>query len=174
MIQIPTETFVTAFMIASAIGAGVVIAFFALVASMTDRTSERKAEKPQEEHEETAKTPEDSNVFNTANVNEAKNFPNYIDFLFSADFILFSVTALFAFNWLSSTAAYRTDTSWTILAFFFIASIFLLILVAGTGIIEITRTIKNNHTTTSTNAKPVITTIHKESSRALTFSKTRF
>jgi NADH:ubiquinone oxidoreductase subunit 3 (subunit A) len=144
VIQIATETFVTAFMIASAVGAGIVIVFFALIASMTDRTSERKTEKTREEPDETARIPQYSNASNTPNVNEAKNFPNYTDFLFSADFILFSLTALFAFNWLSSQPTSRTDASWTILVFFFIASIFLLTLVAGTGILEITRTIKNN------------------------------
>jgi hypothetical protein len=157
VIQVPTETFVSAIMTASVSGAGLVIAFYAFVALMSDRIFERRTEKLQDKHDEIKRIREAPNAFNSENleqttaklkalsdaVNEVKAFPSYLGFLAFADFMLFAFTALLSFSWLSNEPVSRTYTSWLVLAFFFIASIFVFIFVGGTGIAEVYRTIKD-------------------------------
>jgi len=157
VIQTPTETLVAAIMTASVTGAGLVIAFYAFVASMSDKIFQRRVEKLQEKRDEIKKIREDSDNFNSANlkqtseklktlseaINEVNNFPSYLGYLVLADFILFSMSAILAFSWLSNEAEIRPYTTWMILFFFFSASIVVFIFVGLAGIVEVYGTIKD-------------------------------
>ena len=157
MIHTVSETFVSGIMTASVTGAGLVIAYYAFVASMANRIFQRRAEKLEQKHEEIRKIREDTQAFETANldkttkklktlsdsVSEISTFPSYLGIFVFLDFFLFSVSATFAFSWLSTDIAQRTDSQWYPVAGFFLAAIALLIFVGGSGIVEVYSTMQD-------------------------------
>lgn len=144
-------------MTASVTGAGLVIAYYAFVASMADRIFQRRADKLKQKHEEIRKIREDAQAFETANLEKTTNklktlsesvseigtFPGYLGYLVFLDFILFSSSAASAFNWLATDSAQRTDSQWSLVAVLFLAAIAMLIIVGGSGIMEVYKTMKD-------------------------------
>lgn len=144
-------------MTASITGAGLVIAYYAFVASMADRIFQRRADKLELKHEEIKKIRENTRAFETANlekttkklktlsddVNEISTFPSYLGYFVFIDFLLFSFSAALAVNWLSTDTAQRADNQWILLAVMFFAAIIVLIFVGGSGIIEVYRTMQD-------------------------------
>jgi hypothetical protein len=151
-----SETFVSGILTASVTGAGLVIAYYAFVASMADRMFQRRVNKLEQKHEEIKKIREDTQAFETANlekttkklktlsdaVNEISIFPSHLGIFVFIDFMLFIFSAVFAFNWLDIDPAFRTNDPWLLLAGTFLAAIGGLMLVGGSGILEVYRLMK--------------------------------
>lgn len=152
-----SETFVSSILTASVTGAGLVIAYYAFIGSMADRIFQRRADKLEQRHEAIRKIREDTQAFETTNlektmkklktlsdgVNEISTFPNYLGYFVFIDFMLFSLSAAFAFNWLSTDAIQRNDNQWILLGGVFIGALLLLIFVGGSGIVEVYRTMQD-------------------------------
>lgn len=124
---------------------------------MANRIFQRRADKLEQKHEEIKKIREDTQAFEAANlekttkklkslsddVNEISTFPSHLGYFVFVDFMLFSFSAVLAFNWLSTDAAQRTDGQWLPLAGMFLAAIAVLLGVGGSGIVEVYRTMKD-------------------------------
>jgi len=152
-----SETFVSGIMTASVTGAGLVIAYYAFVASMSSEIFQRRADRLQQKHDEIRKIREDTRAFETANlekttkklkdlsdaVNETSTFPSYLGYFVFMDFLLFILSAVLAFNWLVTDPALRIDNQWLTVEAAFLASIIVLIVVGGSGIYEVYGTMKD-------------------------------
>lgn len=150
-----TETMVTGIMTASVTGAGLVIAFYALLAAMSDRIFERRVQKLHEKHEEVKSIQSESHAFESSNfgatskrmsslndeIEEIQSFPKYLGPFITADFLLFILSASFAFYWLVTSGADRTVLWGNLVVFAFIGSLALLVLSGVSGITEVYKTI---------------------------------
>jgi hypothetical protein len=146
-----SETLVTGIMTASVTGAGLIIAYYAFVASMSSEIFQRRADKLEKKHDEIRKIREDTQAFETETldkttkklkdlsdeVNVTNTFPSYLGFSIFLDFVLFVVSAVLALNWLATDITVRGDSQWFLLEGVFLASMVILFFVGCSGIYEV-------------------------------------
>jgi ABC-type multidrug transport system fused ATPase/permease subunit len=146
-------------MTASVTGAGLVIAFYALLANMSDRIFERRIQRLEEKRQEFKNTVQDTQNLNISNlestraharrltsltdeIEERGSFPSFLGPLVGFDFILFIITAFLAFYWLGIYEVDRTVPLGNLVIFVFIGSLASLGISGVFGITEVYQTIR--------------------------------
>lgn len=152
-----TPTLVSAMLTSSITGAGLVIAFYGLIANMSDKMfSTRRAQikENRKEIDQIRSNPrsfEDSELSKTTQklndlskkVNSVNKFPRYIEIGVGTDFILFIISALFCTQWLNlySQPNNPTINDW-LLVIWFMVTIALFAVVGILGISDVRSTLK--------------------------------
>ena len=146
------ETLVTSILKASVTGAGLVIAFYALIAHMADKIFERKHELLEEKRIEIEQVwvsrvrgrgeLDDENLKSTTRrldelfqeIGSIKTFPTYLGPLVIIDFVFFLVTTLLSLQWLVLSPEIRANFADSVIPLFFLVSVVLFLIVGVWGI----------------------------------------
>ena len=152
-----TDEVVTAIMTSSITGAGLVIAFYALIARMSDRIFSNKLDQLEERRHELKEIRSQPESFSEKNlkktskrlddlsdeINSIKEFPRYLGWGVIADFLLFLATAFFCFAYLFSAENTITKNDFVII-FLFLGALFVFMVVGVYGIFDILETISTH------------------------------
>jgi len=149
-----SETVITAVMTSSVTGAGLVIAFYALIARMSDRIFANRLEqleKRRREIKEITSKPEsfqEKALEKTTKrledlrkeINSMKTFPRYLGPGVLLDFFFFVMAALLSLFWLANTPEKRAPMGDTVALIVFFISLFTFFVVGVYGIIDVLTT----------------------------------
>lgn len=152
-----SPTLVSAMMTASVTGAGLVIAFYALIARMSDSIFSRRFELLEEKNQEVERIRRNPASFKEDNlektsshlkelskeIDSIKTFPRYLGIGVGLTFGLFITTSLFCAEWLRlyTEPSNPTQNDW-ILVILFMATVALFGIVGVAGIIDVRDTLK--------------------------------
>jgi hypothetical protein len=150
----------TAIMTSSITGAGLVIAYYALIANMSEKVFANRFERINRYRQEIKRISSDPESFNDENLKETterlgrlrkktdsmKTFPKYLGLGILINFTLFLLTAYFSFNWLGFSADIqsRMELNQVVIIVLFTLSIFLFLFVGIYGISDILSTLWSN------------------------------
>jgi type III secretory pathway component EscU len=149
-----SETVIAAIMTSSITGAGLVIAFYALIARMSDKIFANRLKQLDERRlaikEITSKPDsfEDKNLKKTTKrledlrkeINSMKTFPKYLGPGVILDFFFFLMTAFLSLIWLATIPENRAPMSDSIVLIIFFMSLFTFFVVGVYGIIDVMTT----------------------------------
>lgn len=149
------ENLAASILTASVTGAGLVIAFYALLAHMSDRIFESRFEMLDEKNREAERILEgglgkDENLRAKADrlkelgeeIDSIKTFPRYLGPVVAIDFGLFLFTAMLSLNWLFSSVESRARMNDWMIPLLFFLSIALFLSVGIYGITDVMGTMK--------------------------------
>jgi hypothetical protein len=137
-------------MAASVTGAGLIIAFYALLAGMSDKIIERRVRRLNEKLEEAKGFQTKPHAFDNSDlgkttkrlnslkdeIDQIKGLPKFLGPFVYADFLLFVFSAAFAFSWLGTGESGRTEILGGLVFAFFVLSLALLLFTGLSGITE--------------------------------------
>jgi hypothetical protein len=138
-------------------GAGLVIAFYALIAKMSDSIFSCRFALLEEKKREVEQIRSNLGYFSEENLDETssrlkelskeidsmKVFPRYLAVGVGSNFLLFLITAIYSFNWLyGNTDPYAATPADYVLILFYMVSIGLFICVGFFGLVDVRETMK--------------------------------
>jgi hypothetical protein len=158
------ETLVSSILTASVTGAGLVIAFYALIAHMSDKIFERRFELLDEKNKEVEQIVSSGEGFKDENlkttidrleerkraleelsqeIDSIKTFPRYLGPIVAINFGVFLLTALFSLIWLFSSPENRANINDWVIPLLFSVSVGLFAIVGISGIGDAMGTMKD-------------------------------
>jgi hypothetical protein len=153
-----SENVVTAMMTGSITGAGLVIAFYALIANMSEKVFAHRFERLGRYRQEIKRISSDPESFNEKNLQETnsrleklrkktdslRTFPMYLGLGIGLDFVFFIMTAFASYSWLVIDPTTRSEMFNVFLVVLFDLAIILFICVGIFGISDILTTLWAN------------------------------
>jgi hypothetical protein len=154
------DNVIIAVMTSSVTGAGLVIAFYALLANMSEKVFVNRLERISQYRREIKRISSNPQAFSEENLKKTtekldnlrkrtdsvNTFPRYLGFGIVTCFVLFVLTAIFCFNWLgySPDIQARAEMAQAMIIILFSVSLFAFLMVGVFGIIDVLRTLWSN------------------------------